>query len=189
MKYVVVSDIHGSSYYTKKLIDIINKEKPDKLILLGDLYYHGPRNILTKEYDTMKVSEILNQYKDIILCTRGNCDALIDEDISLFKFKKFIKININGVKFFFNHGDKYNMDNIPSNIDVLVYGHFHTGYIQNINNCLCVNPGSLSLPRNNTKHSYLVINDTSLLLKDIEGTIIEKANYKIGDSHNVKRRN
>lgn len=75
MKYLVVSDIHGSYYYAKKLEQIIMKENPSKIILLGDLYYHGPRNSLTDEYNPMKVLKILNKYKDNIICTRGNCDA------------------------------------------------------------------------------------------------------------------
>lgn len=104
MKYLVASDIHGSYYYTKKLEQIIIKENPSKIILLGDLYYHGPRNSLTDEYNPMKVLKILNKYKDNIICTRGNCDAEVDEMISEFKFEEYIQININGLDFFFSHG-------------------------------------------------------------------------------------
>ena len=159
MKYLVVSDIHGSNYYANKINDIYIKEKPDKIILLGDLYYHGPRNPLPKDYNPMNVVEILNKFKDKILCTRGNCDAQVDEMISEFKFKETIRIEINGVKFLFSHGHKYNIDNIPKNIDVLVYGHFHTGYIKENNGVLCVNSGSITLPKDNTKNSYLIINN------------------------------
>ena len=83
MKYLVISDIHGSNYYAKKINEIYKKEQPDKIILLGDLYYHGQRNSLTKEYNPMEVSKILNNLKDKILCTRGNCDALVDEMIDI----------------------------------------------------------------------------------------------------------
>ena len=130
MKYLVISDIHGSNYYAKKIEEIYNKENPDKIILLGDLYYHGPRNPLTEEYNPMEVSKLLNNLKDKILCTRGNCDADVDEMISEFKFNNNIELDINGKKFFFTHGHKFNIDNIPNNIDVLVYGHFHTGFIK-----------------------------------------------------------
>ncbi len=172
MKCLVISDIHGSSYYAKKINEIYKKEQPDKIILLGDLYYHGPRNSLTKEYNPMEVSKILNNLKDKILCTRGNCDALVDEMISEFEFKDNIELNIDGKKIFFTHG--HNIDNIPKNIDILVYGHLHTGFIKEKNGIICANSGSISLPKNNTKNSYLVIENEKIKLKDIEGNIIEE---------------
>lgn len=173
MKYLVVSDIHGSSYYANKINDICIREKPDKIILLGDLYYHGPRNPLTKDYNPMKVAEILNNLKDKILCTRGNCDAEIDEMISEFNFQDYIQLTIGKLRFFFSHGHKYNIDNIPSDVDVLVYGHYHTGFIKEKDGVICVNSGSISLPKNNTKNSYLIINDREIILKDVDGNIIE----------------
>ena len=139
MKYLVISDIHGSNYYAKKINEIYEKEKPDKIILLGDLYYHGPRNPLTEEYNPMEVAKILNNLKEKI----------------------------------FTHGHKYNIDNIPENIDVLVYGHLHTGFIKEKNGVICVNSGSISLPKNNTKHSYLVIEGKEIMLKDVEGNVLE----------------
>ena len=86
MKAVVISDIHGSGYYAEKIKEINERENPDKIILLGDLYYHGPRNELSQEYKPMKVAEILNSLKDKLLVVRGNCDAEVDEMISDFKF-------------------------------------------------------------------------------------------------------
>lgn len=177
MKYLVVSDIHGSYYYAKKLEKIINKEIPNKIILLGDLYYHGPRNSLTDEYNPIEVSKILNKYKDIIICTRGNCDAEVDEMISEFQFEEHIEININGLDFFFSHGHVYNMHKIPPTGDVIVYGHFHTGYIKEEDGLIFANPGSISLPKNNTAHSYLIIDDSELILKDIDGGVIEEKKY------------
>ncbi len=177
MKYLVISDIHGSSYYAKKIKEIYNKENPDKIILLGDLYYHGPRNSLTDEYNPMEVAKTLNEYKDIILCTKGNCDAEVDEMISEFKFEDYIELNINGVDFFFSHGHKYNMDNLPPVGKVVVYGHFHTGFIEEQYGIIFANPGSISLPKNNTKHSYMIIDDQELILKDVEGNIIDRQNY------------
>lgn len=177
MKYLVVSDIHGSSYYARKVKEIMGKENPDKIILLGDLYYHGPRNCLTEEYNPSEVADILNEYKDIILCTRGNCDAEVDEMISEFKFEEYVELNINGVDFFFSHGHKYNMDNVPPVGKVVVYGHFHTGFITEEYGTIFVNPGSISLPKNNTPNSYLIINDEKLILKDLNGNVIDEKNY------------
>ena len=173
-KYLIISDIHGSNYYANKINEICKRENPDKIILLGDLYYHGLRNPLPKEYNPMKVAELLNSLKEKILCVKGNCDAEVDEMISEFEFKDNIELNINGKKFFFTHGQKYNMENIPKEINVLVYGHFHTGFIKEKDGVICVNSGSISLPKNNTKNSYLIIENNKIVLKDVEGNIISK---------------
>ncbi|MBQ9279705.1 MAG: phosphodiesterase [Clostridia bacterium] len=177
MKLFVVSDIHGSKYYAEKIKEIYHREKPDKIILLGDLYYHGPRNPLTKEYNPMEVSQILNSLKDNILCVRGNCDAEVDEMISDFHFEDSIRLDIGGKKFFFTHGHKYNMDNIPADVDVLIYGHFHTGFIKEKDGVLCINAGSITLPKENTPNSYLIINDSEIILMDIDNHVIDKVNY------------
>ena len=177
MKILVVSDIHGSKYYAEKLKEIFENEKVDKIMLLGDLYYHGPRNPLTKEYDPKAVCEILNSLSEYILCVRGNCDAEVDEMISNFEFNDNINLELNGKKFLFTHGHKYNIDNIPDNIDTLIYGHFHTGFIKEKDGILCINAGSITLPKNDTKNSYLIINDNEIILKDVEGNEIEKIKY------------
>ena len=178
MKYLIVSDIHGSRYYTEKLDNIINEEKPDKIILLGDLYYHGPRNPLPKEYDPKRVAEILNSYKEEILAVRGNCDAEVDQTISEFKIEEKLVLEMNDKKIFFTHGHKYNMDNLPNErIDMLVYGHFHTGFIKEKEGIIFVNAGSITLPKNNTKNSYLIIDEEKVFLKDIDGNILEEKRY------------
>ena len=164
MKYLVISDIHGSKYYANKINEIYQKEKPDKIILLGDLYYHGPRNSLTKEYNPMEVAKILNNLKEKILCVKGNCDAEVDEMISDFKFNDNIYMNIKGLKFIFTHGHKYNINNIPDNVDVLIYGHLHTGFIKEKDGVIYVNSGSISLPKNDTKNSYLIIDENKIIL-------------------------
>lgn len=177
MKFLVISDIHGSSYYANKINEIYKRENPDKIILLGDLYYHGPRNQLTQEYNPMEVAKILNNLKDIILCTKGNCDAEVDEMISEFKFEDYIEEKINGVEFFFSHGHKYNIENPPPVGEVVVYGHFHTGFIKEKDGILYVNAGSISLPKNHTKNSYLIIDDKEIILKDVNGNKIDSKKY------------
>lgn len=176
MKIIVVSDIHGSLYYTKKIEEIIKEENPDKIVLLGDLYYHGPRNPLTNEYNPQGVCEILNSMKDKIICVRGNCDAQVDEMISDFKFEDHVRMDIDGRRFFFTHGHVYNIDNLPENIDVIVYGHFHTGFIKVKDGVVCVNSGSISLPKNGTPNSYLIIENGIIELKDLDGNIIDSVN-------------
>lgn len=177
MKYLVISDIHGSSHYANKINEIYNKENPDKIILLGDLYYHGPRNILTQEYNPMEVAKVLNNLKEKILCVRGNCDAEVDEMISEFKFEENIEMEIEGKNFLFTHGHRYNMDRIPIGIDICVYGHLHTGFIKEEDGIIFVNTGSISLPKNNTANSYVIIDEKQILLKDVEGNIIDRTIY------------
>lgn len=173
-KILVASDIHGSAYYAEKLEKIIKKEDPDKIVLLGDLYYHGPRNPLTKEYDPQKVCKILNGYSNKILATKGNCDAEVDEMISEFKMEDKIILEENGKKLYFTHGHKNNIDMFPEeDFDVLIYGHFHTGFIKEKEGKTFVNVGSISLPKNETKNSYLIIENNKIILKDIDMKEIE----------------
>ena len=175
MKLLVVSDIHGSAYYAEKIPEIFEKEKADKIIVLGDLYYHGPRNPLTKDYSPMKVAEILNSLKDRLEVIKGNCDAEVDEMISEFKFKEHLLLDVNNLKVYFTHGHKNNMDNLPDEqIDMMVYGHFHTGFIVKKDGIIFANPGSISLPKDNTKNSYLILDKESIVLKDIDGNVIDE---------------
>lgn len=176
MKLLIVSDIHGSSYYAKRLEKIYKKENPDKIVLLGDIYYHGPRNDLTQEYNPMEVAKILNNLKEKLLVVKGNCDAEVDEMISEFEFQENIQMKVNDKNLFFTHGHKYNMEQLPPlgiDIDIMMYGHFHTGFITKENNIIFANPGSISLPKANTEHSYLILDENKIVLKNLEGKIIE----------------
>ena len=175
MKYLVASDIHGSNYYFDKLLEAFKNECADTLILLGDLYYHGPRNPLPKDYNPMEIANKLNNFEKELFVIKGNCDAEVDEMISNFKFNEHLEILLNNKKFYFTHGHHENIDNIPNEIDVLIYGHFHTGFIKTKNNVTIINPGSTSLPKENTPNSYLVIdikNEIEINLKDFEGNVI-----------------
>ena len=175
MKILIISDIHGSSYYAEKIKEIDEIEKPDQIILLGDLYYHGPRNELTQEYNPMKVAGILNDFVGKIRTVKGNCDAEVDEMISDFKFEQNIEMNVNGKKVFFTHGHVYNVENLPeTNIDMMFYGHYHTGFIKEEKGIIFANPGSISLPKNNTEHSYIIFEENKITLKNVEGKILEE---------------
>ena len=181
MKLLIISDIHGSSCYANKILEINEREKPDKIVLLGDLYYHGPRNPLTEEYNPMEVAKVLNSLKDKILAVKGNCDADVDQMISEFPLQETIELEVNGHNIFFSHGDKYNMDNLPPlgvNIDIMFYGHFHINFIEEKNGIIFVNPGSISLPKQNTEHGYAILDENEIILKDVEGNVIEKRMLK-----------
>jgi len=177
MKILIVSDIHGSSYYAEKIKEIEQRENPEQIILLGDLYYHGPRNDLTQEYNPMKVAGVLNDFGEKVKSVRGNCDAEVDEMISDFKFEDHLEMKVNGKNVFFTHGHFYNMENVPDKkIDIMFYGHFHTGFIEEENGIIFANPGSISLPKNNTEHSYIIFDENKITLKEVDGKIILSKN-------------
>lgn len=174
MRYLVFSDLHGSSYYAQKIKEFMGKYSPDKLVLLGDLYYHGPRNSLPYEYSPMSASEVLNEFCDKIICIKGNCDAEVDEMLSKFSFSEHVDVLINNKKIRFTHGHKENIDAFPSDIDVLIYGHFHTGFIKKLNDKIYINSGSITLPKNGTSHSFLLIEDNVVTLLDEFENVIDK---------------
>ena len=175
MKILIISDIHGSSYYAEKIKEIENRERPELIILLGDLYYHGPRNDLTQEYNPMKVAGILNDFTEKLRVVKGNCDAEVDEMISDFKFESYIQMEVNGKKVFFSHGHVYNKENIPNKaIQIMFYGHYHVGFIEEENGIIFANPGSISLPKNNTEHSYIIFDKDKIVLKNVEGKVIKE---------------
>ena len=169
MKFLIASDIHGSAYYAEKMIEAYKREKADKMILLGDILYHGPRNDLPKDYAPKKVIPLLNEEKERILCVRGNCDAEVDQMISEFEFKQSVVLDMFEKKAFISHGHKFNPDTFPNEeFDVMFYGHFHVPEITEKDKKLFVNVGSVALPKNNSVHSYAVVDETGILLKSLE---------------------
>ena len=178
MKIIVASDIHGSNYYTKKFVKIIEKEKPDQIILLGDVYYHGPRNKLPKDYNPMEVAKNLNKFADILKCTKGNCDAEVDQMISDFKFKDQIEMGIKKKKFLFVHGHNLDFENLPAGFNFIFGGHTHVNTIKKYRKTIYVNPGSLSIPKENTKSSYAIIDDKTISIFDIKGKLVDSCTIK-----------
>lgn len=169
MKIVIASDLHGSAFYAQKLMDICYKEDADKLILLGDIYNHGPRNQLPKDYEPMKVAEILNGVKENLIVIKGNCDSQVDTMISEFDFVGDMTIISGNKTIYLTHGHMYNKDKMPkTNFDAIIYGHFHTGFIERQNGVVVANAGSLSLPKNNTPNSYIVLENDQITLKDLD---------------------
>ena len=177
MRIIIASDIHGSAYFAEKLKDCFRKEKAEQLILLGDIYYHGPRNDLSYEYNPQKVADIFNEMWDKIVCTKGNCDSEVDEMISRFSFIDNMELFVKGKKVFLAHGHKINWDFPNYYGDVIIFGHLHTGFIKNENGIIIANTGSVSLPKNSTPNSYIVMTDEGIELKDLEGNIIQKQEF------------
>lgn len=178
MKYMVASDLHGSKYYAEKLLERFEKEKASKLILLGDLYYHGPRNPLPEGHDAKGLYELLNARKDDILAVRGNCDAEIDLMVSEFPIPKHLKRKLGGKQYFFTHGHVYDKTKIPPSADVIVYGHYHVNFIEKIGEKWAANPGSVSLPKGDSFRGYLILDGTNIVLKDLDGTVRKEVKVK-----------
>ena len=175
MKILIASDLHGSAFYAEKLLERYFNESAEKLILLGDIYNHGPRNQLPKDYNPMLVAQLLNGVKDKLLVVKGNCDSEVDNMISEFSFANDLVILSGKKSVFLTHGHVYNKDNMPkTNFDAIIYGHFHTGFIEKIEKTVVANTGSLSLPKNNTKNSYILLENDEIVLKDIDGNEIAK---------------
>ncbi len=178
MKYLIASDLHGSHAWAEKLFDIFEKGDFDKLLLLGDIYYHGPRNPLPDGYNPQKLCEKLNGLKEKLLVVKGNCDAEVDQMISEFKLEDQIKFEIHGKKVFASHGQNYNIDVFPTvDFDVMFYGHFHTCFIKEKDGKIIVNPGSISLPKNGTPNSYAVMDENGICVFDFDGNVVDKINF------------
>lgn len=177
MKILIASDIHGSNHYTKKLVNIIEELNPKEIILLGDIYYHGPRNKLPKGYNPMKVSENLNKYAEKIKCIQGNCDAEVDQMISKFHFVPSIEMNLEGNKILFTHGQNLNLEDLPKGYDFIFAGHTHVSEIKEIGKTTYINPGSLSIPKMGTKHSYAVLEETNISIFELNGNLVDRINF------------
>ena len=174
MKFLIASDIHGSSYFVNAVIKKAKEENADKIILLGDIYNHGPRNPLPKDYAPMEVAKSLNEIKEKLIVIKGNCDSAVDTMISNFDFLDNLVLVSGGKTLFLTHGHIYNKDNLPkTNFDAIIYGHFHTGFIERKGDMIIANTGSTSLPKNDTPTSFMVLEDKILTLKDFENNVIK----------------
>lgn len=177
MKYMIASDIHGSGYYAERIKEKYIEEKCDRLILLGDILYHGPRNPLPKDYSPQAVAQTLNGLKDEIICVRGNCDADVDQLVLEFSVSSDIAILEQGKKLvYLTHGHIYNENSMPQmkKGDILVHGHTHVPTCKSVNGCTVLNPGSVSLPKENSHNGYMTLENGVFLWKDFDGTIKNK---------------
>lgn len=169
MRFLVVSDIHGDSYWCEKALEKFEEIKADKLVILGDILYHGPRNDLPVNYAPKKVIELLNNYSDKILAVRGNCDTEVDQMVLKFPILADYAYIVSGDKTIFaTHGHHYNPSNPPALCKggVLLNGHTHVVADEDMGDFRYMNPGSPSIPKNGTKPSYIVIEDGELSLHE-----------------------
>ena len=172
-KIMIASDIHGSAYYCRKLLERYEDEKADKLVLLGDILYHGPRNDLPKEYAPKEVIAMLNPLKDEIMCVRGNCDTEVDQMVLDFNVLcEQACMYVNDKTLVFAHGHKLDEKNKPSlkQGDYLICGHTHIPKLEKQDGYIYINPGSVSIPKENSRHSYIILEE-QFVWKDLEGNV------------------
>ncbi|MBU3191630.1 phosphodiesterase [Clostridium bowmanii] len=179
MKIFIISDIHGSLFFLKKALVRYKEEGASYIVMLGDALYHGPRNPLPEDYNPQEVANLLNEYKDKIIAVRGNCDSEVDQMLIEYPMMADYSIMLcNNRRLFLTHGHIYNQDNMPSlsENDVLVHGHTHVPVAEKHNKIYILNPGSLSLPKENNPNSYAILQDNLFQIKDLEGIVIKELN-------------
>ena len=176
MKWMIASDLHGSAYYCRKMLEAFEREGADRLFLLGDLLYHGPRNDLPREYAPKEVIPLLNGKKEKLLCVRGNCDAEVDQMVLDFPvLADYAVLPVGQRLIYATHGHIYHVKNLPPLApgDVLLHGHTHVpAWTEFGQENLYLNPGSVSIPKENSPHSYMTLEGNTMQWKELESSAV-----------------
>ncbi len=172
MKLMIASDLHGSAYYTEKLILAFRREGAERLLLLGDILYHGPRNDLPRDYAPKRVAEMLNALKDRILCVRGNCEAEVDGLMLEFPIMaEYCILYESGHMIFATHGHHFSESSPPPHVkgDILLTGHTHIAACCENDDLIYMNPGSVSIPKDERGHAYMTLENGVFTWKSLDG--------------------
>lgn len=176
MKWMIASDLHGSAYYCRKMLEALEREGADRLFLLGDLLYHGPRNDLPREYAPKEVIPLLNEKKEKLLCVRGNCDAEVDQMVLEFPvLADYAVLPVGQRLIYATHGHIYHVKNLPPLApgDVLLHGHTHVpAWTEFGQGNLYLNPGSVSIPKEDSPHSYMTLEGNTMQWKELESSAV-----------------
>ena len=176
MKWMIASDLHGSAYYCRKMLEAFEREGADRLFLLGDLLYHGPRNDLPREYAPKEVILLLNGKKEKLLCVRGNCDAEVDQMVLEFPvLADYAVLPVGRRLIYATHGHIYHVKNLPPLApgDVLLHGHTHVpAWTEFGQGNLYLNPGPVSIPKENSPHSYMTLEENTMQWKELESSAV-----------------
>ena len=176
MKWMIASDLHGSAYYCRKMLEAFEREGADRLFLLGDLLYHGPRNDLPREYAPKEVIPLLNGKKEKLLCVRGNCDAEVDQMVLEFPvLADYAVLPVGQRLIYATHGHIYHVKNLPPLApgDVLLHGHTHVpAWTEFGQGNLYLNPGSVSIPKEDSPHSYMTLEGNTMQWKELESSTV-----------------
>ena len=176
MKWMIASDLHGSAYYCRKMLEAFEREGADRLFLLGDLLYHGPRNDLPREYAPKEVIPLLNGKKEKLLCVRGNCDAEVDQMVLEFPvLADYAVLPVGRRLIYATHGHIYHVKNLPPLApgDVLLHGHTHVpAWTEFGQGNLYLNPGSVSIPKEDSPHSYMTLEGNTMQWTELESRAV-----------------
>ena len=174
---MIASDIHGSAYYCRQMLGAYRREGADRLLLLGDILYHGPRNDLPREYGPKDVISMLNGVKQELLCVRGNCDTEVDQMVLEFPIlADYCFLEIGGKTMFATHGHVFNPNHPPmlKAGDILLNGHTHIPACEETGAFWYLNPGSVSIPKEGSPHGYLTYENGMFEWKDMKGEVWKK---------------
>ncbi len=177
MKLMIASDIHGSAFYCKEMLEAFRNEHADKILLLGDILYHGPRNDLPKDYAPKEVISMLNSIKEYVLCVRGNCDTEVDQMVLEFPvLSEQALLSIDGTEMLAIHGHKP-FPTVKSG-SVILSGHTHIPKLEEKDGVIFMNPGSVSIPKENSHHGYMIFEHGVFSWKDFCGNVIKMYEMK-----------
>lgn len=175
MKLMIASDIHGSAYFCERLLEAFDRETADRMLLLGDILYHGPRNDLPRGYAPKQVLEMLNAVKTCLFCVRGNCDTEVDQMVLEFPILADYCLLTAGERLIYaTHGHRYNLNALPplQPGDILLHGHTHVPAWERFGDGnLYLNPGSVSIPKNGSPNGYVILENRRVQWKTLEGEI------------------
>lgn len=174
MKLLIASDIHGSAYYCRELLRAFDREGAERMLLLGDILYHGPRNDLPTEYAPKEVIALLNERKNDILCVRGNCEAEVDQMVLAFPvLADYALLEAEGYTIFATHGHVYNAEHLPPLRpgDILLHGHTHVPAWEDHGDWMYFNPGSVSIPKEGSPRGYMLLSEGAFQWKTLEGAV------------------
>jgi len=176
MIYLFASDIHGSAYYMHKLMEAYKRNRASRLILLGDLLYHGPRNDLPREYNPKKTYALLNSLKESIICVRGNCDTEVDQMVLDFPilsdYSSLFLEELGDKMIYLSHG---HLKQPPlKKGDILVSGHTHIPLATQEDGLFLVNPGSVAIPKGGYPPTYSLYEDRTFSILDFDDNMLMK---------------
>lgn len=174
MKYLIVSDIHGSLPALERVLDFYTENKCEMLCLLGDILNYGPRNGLPEGLDAKGIAERLNAMADQIVAVRGNCDSEVDQMLLEFPIMSdYVLLVENGKRIFLTHGHKYNEDSAPHlAVDAVFYGHTHLWKLEKTDGVTICNTGSITFPKGGNPPTFAVLDNGLLTVYRLDGVIL-----------------
>ena len=180
MKLLICSDIHGDLNSAEVIIEAFEREGCDKILLLGDILYHGPRNDLPPTYEPKGIIPLLNKYKEKIIAVRGNCDSEVDQMVLDFPIMAdYAILELDGVRIFATHGHLFNTSGPPklSKGDVLLHGHTHILCAEEFGeDNLYLNPGSIAIPKGGNPRTYMIYENSCFTVYDVDGNVVLMTN-------------